>query len=55
MTITLADLATSQLNVPAETSPTLVGSVRFALDGTSNYKTETNPPTHSLRIVLTDR
>jgi hypothetical protein len=33
MTITLADLATSQLNVLAETSPTLVGSVRFALDG----------------------
>ena len=44
MTITLADMPTQQLNVRAEASPFPVGSVRFALDGTSNYKTETNPP-----------
>jgi CubicO group peptidase (beta-lactamase class C family) len=44
MTITLADLPTRNLNVRAETSPLLVGSVRFALDGNSNYRTETAAP-----------
>ena len=44
MTISLADLPTQNLNVRAETSPSLVGSVRFALDGNSNYRTETIAP-----------
>jgi CubicO group peptidase (beta-lactamase class C family) len=44
MTITMADLPTRNLNVRAETSPSLVGSVRFALDGNSTYRTETAAP-----------
>ena len=44
MTITLADLPTPRLNVRAETSPATVGSVRFALDDNSNYRTETAAP-----------
>jgi CubicO group peptidase (beta-lactamase class C family) len=44
ITITLADLPTRNLNVRAETSPALVGSVRFAYDGNSNYRTETSAP-----------
>jgi CubicO group peptidase (beta-lactamase class C family) len=43
-TITLADLPTTHLNVRAETSPTKVGSVRFGLDASANYRTETNAP-----------
>ncbi len=44
MTITLANLPTRRLNVRAETSPATVGSVRFALDDNSNYRTETSAP-----------
>jgi hypothetical protein len=44
MTINLGDLPTQNLNVRAETLPSLVGSVRFALDGNSNYRTETAAP-----------
>jgi CubicO group peptidase (beta-lactamase class C family) len=44
MTITLANLPTRNLNVRAVTSPPIVGSVRFALDGNSNYRTETGAP-----------
>lgn len=44
MTITIANLPTRRLNVRAETSPATVGSVRFALDGNSNYRTETGAP-----------
>jgi hypothetical protein len=44
MTITLANLATRNLNIRAVTSPSLVGSVRFALDGSANYRTETLAP-----------
>jgi CubicO group peptidase (beta-lactamase class C family) len=44
MTITLSNLPTRNLNVRAVTSPSLVGSVRFGLDGNSNYRTETIAP-----------
>jgi hypothetical protein len=44
MTLTLSSLPTRNLNIRAETSPTVVGSVRFALDGKSNYRTETTAP-----------
>ena len=40
----LSALPTRNLNVRANTSPSTVGSVRFALDGNSNYRTETAPP-----------
>lgn len=43
-TITLANLPTRRLNIRADTDPALVGSVRFALDGTVNYRTETLAP-----------
>jgi hypothetical protein len=44
MTLTLASLPTRRLNVRAETSPSSVGSVRFALDGSTSYRTETIAP-----------
>jgi len=44
MTLSFATLPTRNLNIRAETSPTVVGSVRFALDGNSNYRTETQAP-----------
>jgi len=44
MTLTLADLPTRNLNVRAVTSPSTIGSVRFGLDGSSNFRTETNAP-----------
>ena len=43
-TLNLATLPTRHLNIRANTSPATVGSVRFALDGNSNYRTETEPP-----------
>ncbi len=43
-TLDLTTLPTSNLNIRANTSPTTVGSVRFALDGNSAYRTETAPP-----------
>ena len=43
-TLDLATLPTRNLNIRANTSPATVGSVRFALDGNSNYRTETAPP-----------
>ena len=43
-TIDLGALSTANLNVRAETSPSTVGSVRFAYDGNSNFRTETTPP-----------
>jgi CubicO group peptidase (beta-lactamase class C family) len=44
MTLTLANLPTRRLNIRAETSPTTVGSVRFGLDGVSNYRMESSAP-----------
>jgi hypothetical protein len=44
MTITLSSFPTRNLNVRAETLPSVTGSVRFALDGNSNYRTETIAP-----------
>jgi CubicO group peptidase (beta-lactamase class C family) len=44
MTLVLANLPTRKLNVQAVTSPSTVGSVRFALDGKTNYQTETSAP-----------
>jgi hypothetical protein len=44
MTITLANLPTRNLNIRAVTSPSVTGSVRFALDANSNYRTETIAP-----------
>ena len=46
-TLDLATLPTSHLNIRANTSPATVGSVRFALDGNSNYATETCRPMRS--------
>jgi hypothetical protein len=43
-TINLATLPTRNLNVRANTSPTTVGSVRFAYDGNLNYQTENAAP-----------
>ena len=39
-TINLATLSTRRLNVRANTNPSTVGSVRFGLDNTSNFRTE---------------
>ena len=43
-TLNLADIGTSNLSVIANTDPSTVGSVRFALDGNSNFKTESSAP-----------
>ena len=43
-TLDLAKLPTRNLNIRANTNPATVGSVRFALDGNSSYRTETAPP-----------
>jgi hypothetical protein len=40
----LAALATRNLNVRANTSPAVVGSVRFGYDGISNFRTENAAP-----------
>lgn len=42
--VNLATLPTRSLNIRANTDPSIVGSVRFALDGNANYRTETGPP-----------
>jgi chitodextrinase len=42
--VDLATLPTRRLNIRANTNPSTVGSVRFALNTTSNYRTETVPP-----------
>ncbi len=44
MVLDLALLPTRNLNVRANTSPVTVGSVRFAYDGSSNYRTENVAP-----------
>jgi hypothetical protein len=43
-TIDLATLPTKNLNIRANTSPSIVGSVRFGLNGTSNYRIESAAP-----------
>ncbi len=43
-TIRLSALATRNLNVRANTSPSTVGSVRFSYDGNSNFRTENVAP-----------
>jgi CubicO group peptidase (beta-lactamase class C family) len=43
-TLNLATLPTRNLNVRANTSPSVVGSVRFALDGNTNFRTESAAP-----------
>ena len=43
-TLNLATLPSRNLNVRANTSPSVVGSVRFALDGNANFKTESAAP-----------
>jgi len=42
--LNLATLPTRNLNIKANTSPAVVGSVRFGLDGSSNYRTESGSP-----------
>lgn len=42
--LNLATLPTRNLNIRANTAPSPVGSVRFALDGNSNYRTENGAP-----------
>jgi len=44
VTLNLADLPTRNLNIRANTNPTIVGSVRFNYDGNANYRTETQAP-----------
>jgi hypothetical protein len=43
-TISFAALGTNRINIRANTSPSLVGSVRFAYDANSNYRTESSAP-----------
>ena len=43
-TLDLATLPTRNLNIRANTSPSTVGSVRFALDGNSTYATDERTP-----------
>ena len=43
-TLNLAMLPTRNLNIRANTSPATVGSVRFGLDGKSNYRTDNRAP-----------
>jgi len=43
-TLNLATLPTRRLSIRANTSPSRVGSVRFAYDATANYRTENNVP-----------
>lgn len=43
-TLSMSLLPTANLNVRAETFPSTVGSVRFALDGNANFKTESVAP-----------
>jgi len=44
VTIRLSSLPTRNLNVRANTSPSTVGSVRFAYDGNPNFRTENAAP-----------
>jgi pectate lyase len=44
ITLNLASLPTRNLNIRANTSPATVGSVRFGLDGKSNYRTDNRAP-----------
>jgi len=43
-TLNLAMLPTRRLNIRADTDPALVGSVRFAFDGATNYRTDNAAP-----------
>ena len=43
-TLNLATLPTRNLNIRANTSPATVGSVRFGLNGKSNYRTDNSAP-----------
>ena len=43
-TLDLSSLPTTNLNVRADTTPGTVGSVRFALDGNANFRTEGYAP-----------
>jgi hypothetical protein len=43
-TLNFSTLPTRNLNIRANTSPTTVGSVRFALDGNANFRTESAAP-----------
>jgi hypothetical protein len=42
--INTTSIGTTNLNIRANTNPSVVGSVRFSLDGNSNAQTETNAP-----------
>lgn len=44
MVIDFAEIGTRNLNVRAETSPSVVGSVRFGYDGVTNYRTQNVAP-----------
>ena len=44
MTISFAALGTPRLNIRANTSPAIVGSVKFGFDASSNYRTENGTP-----------
>lgn len=42
--INTASIGTTHLNVRANTQPSVLGSVRFGLDGKANYRTESSAP-----------
>ncbi len=44
MTLSLSQLPTRHLNIRADTSPSVVGSVRFGLNSNPNYRLERNAP-----------
>jgi hypothetical protein len=44
VTLNLADLPTRNLNLRANTNPSVVGSVRFNYDGNASYRIETQAP-----------
>ena len=44
MTLSLSQLPTRHLNIRADTSPSVVGSVRFGLNSNPDYRLERNPP-----------
>src|SRR3989338_3046809 len=43
-TVNFAAIGTNHLNVRADTSPAIVGSVKFGLDASANYRTENGAP-----------
>ena len=43
-TVNFVEIGTDHLNIRANTSPAIVGSVKFGFDASSNYRTENGTP-----------